>query len=214
MEGLDLYFNKEYEMKKFCQILWEGITNLIVFGLIGSAISFYFQYTISKRERDFQIQKLKSAQAQTIMDDASILIMKRMFEMMRINWALNSDQVKNADILFKYYQDNSLSEWNTKALIYLYQMQRYFNPEITATFTSEIESMNTPTLRDDFEKTHNSTRDWLKCMEKVCNNNICTPKVCVHEKLSANQDIAKLTKNSVNFINKINIDYAATFMSD
>ncbi len=131
----------------FCR----GFRDFLVIALAGAFLTFIFQTLSSEKE-----------EAQKVMDNTSTLIMKRMFELERVKWALESGNLNNAKILFNKYQDDSVSEWNIKYLIYANGIQRYFGKNIANKLKSPDDG-----LFYYFSKAHESIKRWMFCVENA-----------------------------------------------
>ncbi len=198
-------------MNGLIKFVRDSFVLLIAGTIAGVLLTQYFQMKSAERE-----------EAKKTVNDVSLLIMKRMYELERVNTALTLGSLSNAQEYFKKYEGDAIPEWNIKSIIYYQELERNFDKELADKFTSVTKEPTSNSLYYYLLKANVSIQEWKFCMEKNmflqkakadCGLNNCNTSSCESQSSSANHDLSALLDHGINYIKELNEAYETKYQS-
>jgi hypothetical protein len=154
----------------------------------------------------YQVRNSERELAQKVINATTHLIMTRMYELERISFALETNNLKNAEQLYKNYEEDAVLKWNIDAIMYYQQIKRYLNKRVADDFTP-ITSEPTPnTLFYYFQQAHITIMQWKSC-------SINNPTNCESLNNKAKKNLSALLKHGVDYIQELNDEYQRKYQS-
>lgn len=179
-----------------CCNIFKEVIRFIAYVLVAVYLTNWYQVRNSERD-----------EAQKIINATSHLIMKRMYELERVIYALKSNNLRKAELLFGNYEEDAISEWNINSILYYHQISKYFNKKVAENLTCINEDPTSASLFYYFRKAHDSVKEWKSCLKT---NNISH---CESQKINSENTINIALKHSVDYIQELNDEYYNKFIA-
>lgn len=134
-----------------------------------------------------------------------------MYELERVNWALKSDNLPDAQKFFRKYIEDAIPEWNIQSPVLSLEIKRYFGKKLADKLTILDQQPSPNALYSFFNSAHEATKNWKFCVEQ---NNLFQKikllgeiKNCDSYEKKAENSMENLKKAGVGYIEKLNDEF-------